>query len=171
LYNASRYVNWVRRDGKTIKSLGDFLNEKEAELRRESFDNLDVFDVNSIEIFRKAGNFGNFMDRDNSLPRRDFDRDPELRASFAFPRNRRISGVSSISSIPSKSSEHLLSQFAEEHDDKDSDRSDFEPPHSSKERKGLLASDSTRSLMSHSTAEHSQPTIEEGDEEMSSDED
>lgn len=151
--------------------LGD-LNSKEAQFRSEAFDDVDEFDIESLQAFRKAGQFGDFVDPNETLPERDYEQDPDLGSRS----RRRMSGVSSVSSIHSMHSKStkLLSPLVEEEggdvddiDEADSiDDSSVGRSTTLSRTKHSMPSASSRNLMSRSTPGQSEIASDDDDDEV-----
>lgn len=117
---------WVRRNKRQIEIIRAEFNQKEDEVRSDhEFDQILESDVESMEIFRKAGNLGAFvMEDDTTVGGRSFasrsvaaSSRASSRASSAFRRRQHSLG-GSVSSVPSKVSTQRssLSPLPEERD-------------------------------------------------------
>lgn len=145
--------------------LRTFFNRKETDLRN-SPDFRDVYDeeLAAIKVFRRAGDLGEFLVRDEESMNEDDDDLPtdHGRASASSLR-RRMSGGSSVSSIRSKlSTQGSLSPLMEEDPSVGEGEEDESPP---KRRK--LSSMNSSQVSSTLGGSHSHSPIDEGSEESS----
>jgi hypothetical protein len=140
LSSTRRYLNWVKRNRGFQNTIGSLLNNLESELQNHpDFPEIYDDDIRAIDVFRKAGDLGQFVVTDDELTDKEESvGSPNEESRSVASSHRRSSIGSNVSSIRSQmsSTQKSLSPVYEEGEPESGSDDDSQPADESPHKAG-----------------------------------